>query len=82
MQPAGQQILAAVSDQFEKRIVRLGNPVKLTGDDAGDRRFHGQRPEARAAAPQLFVSLVTVAEVAHHSGKALQISVARPSGPW
>ena len=39
VQPAGQQIFAAVSDEFEKRVIRLGNAVKLTGNDAGDGRF-------------------------------------------
>ena len=56
VQPAGLQILAAVSDQFEKRVVGLRNPVELAGNDAGDGRFRRDRPEPRAAAPQLFVS--------------------------
>ena len=74
-QPAGLQILAAVADQVEKRVVGFRNAVELAGNNAGDGRFRRDRPDARAAAPQLFVSLVTIAEVAHHSGKALQISV-------
>ena len=55
VQPARQQIFAAVSDQFEKRIIRLGNAVELTGNDAGDGRFRRDRPDARAAAPQFLV---------------------------
>ena len=74
-QPAGLQILAAVADQIEKRIVGLGNPVELAGNNAGDGRCRGKRPAPRAAAPQLLVPFVTVAEIAHHSGEALQISV-------
>ena len=35
----------------------------------------GNWPDARAAAPQLLVPLVTLAEVAHHPGKTLQFSV-------
>ena len=39
VQPARSQVFAAVSDQFEKRVVRLRNLVKLAGNDAGNGRF-------------------------------------------
>ena len=56
VQPACQQILAAISDQFEKRVVGLWNPVKLAGNDAGDGRFRRQRPETRARLRRSFSS--------------------------
>jgi hypothetical protein len=65
------QILAAVSYDFEKRIVCLWNSVKLTGNDSRDRRFRRQGPETSASASELFVALVAIAKVAHDSGKAL-----------
>ena len=74
-QPAGEQIFAAVSNEFEKSVVRLGNAVELSGNDARNGRFRAAAARACAAAPQLLVPLVTVAKVAHHPGKALQISI-------
>ena len=62
MQPAGQQIFAAVADQFEECVIGFGNPVKLAGNDAGDGGFRGERPETRARLPQLLVPLVALAE--------------------
>ena len=74
VQPARQQIVAAVPDHFEKRVIRLGNMVELTGNDAGNGRFRRDRAHARAAAPQLLVLFVPLAEVAHDSRKALQVA--------
>ena len=50
VKPACLQILAAVSHQFEKRVVGLGNPVELAGNNARDGRFRGNRPETRGCA--------------------------------
>ena len=74
VQPARQQIFAAVSDEFEKRIIRLGNTVKLTGNHAGNGRLRWDGPDARATAPQFLVPLVPLAKIAHHPRKALQFS--------
>src|SRR5205085_6893073 len=68
MQMAGLQILAAVANQFEKRVVGLWDPVKLAGNDTRDSRFGRDRSEARPAAPQFLVPLVAIAEVAHDPG--------------
>ena len=54
VQPAGQQVFAAVADQFEKRVVGFGNAVELAGHDAGDRGFGGQRPQTRARLAAVF----------------------------
>src|SRR5579862_3080736 len=71
VQPACLQILAAVSNQIKKSIVRLRNAIELARNDPGDGRLRRERPNTRTAAPQLFISFVTVAEVAHYSGETL-----------
>ena len=43
VQPARHQVFAVVSDQGEKRIIRLGNAVKLSGNHAGDGRLRRNR---------------------------------------
>src|SRR5580704_3115441 len=48
--------------------------VILTGHNTGDGGLQGDWTEALAAAPQLLIPLVTIAEIAHHSRKALQFS--------
>ena len=75
VQPARQQVFAAVPHQIEERVIGLGNTVELTGNDAGDGRFRWDGTDARTAAAQLLVPFVTLAEVAHDSGKALQFAV-------
>ena len=74
-QTAGEQILAAVPHQREKPVICLGHAAKLSANDSGDGRFHRRGAHACVVAPRLLISFVTIAKVAHHTGKAPQVSV-------
>jgi hypothetical protein len=74
-QPPGDQILATVADEPEKRLIRFCNAVELPVNHAGNGRGSGNRTGACPAAAQLFISFMTIAEVAYCSRKALQISI-------
>jgi hypothetical protein len=64
---SGEQILTAVAYEFKKRVVRLGNAVKLSGNDAGNGRLARHPAHASPASPQLLITLAAVAKIAHHA---------------
>ena len=74
-QPAGRQILAAITDEIEKRVIGFGDAVKLAGHYAGDGGLGRHRANTVPAAPQFLISFVAVAKVPYHPGEALQVSV-------
>ena len=64
-----------MADEFEKRVIRLRNAIKLSRNDPDDDRLDGCSGPRSRATPQLFMPLPLVAKVTHNHGEALQISV-------
>ena len=66
------EVVITTADHRQEGVIRLYNAVKLTGNDTHDSRFRGHSPQGFRSPLQRFVSLVAVAEVAHHAREPLQ----------
>ena len=71
VQGPGCEVFAAVSGEFKKGIVGLWNVVELARNDADNRGMGGNGAQGSGVAPQLLIRLMTLAKIAHHSGKTV-----------